>query len=243
MKNLKYLSDNRSKLLQIITLAALFAAVPCTKWTQAYLTDSEQVQNVFSPNNVQIEIYEKFTGGGVSPEEIDEDANEETDYQQISYDKQVQITNEGDAECFVRVYLNFSNSDVREYSLLSYGDPNDDTDDTNYYSFDEFCTAVSAHGWEYNEDDGYFYYKDKLKPNGTTETYDDNKNLTKDTTKYLLYAVKTNYPYEVSVSGYDIIVYAEAVQAIAEDGSEYTKCQDAFEYFTEESSSEEASVD
>jgi hypothetical protein len=66
--------------------------------------------------------------------------------------------------------------------------------------------------------DEYFYYKKILEPEQTTTTLFD--------------AVKLKSEFTGGADNLDIIVYAEAVQTIGENGEEFKTVQDAFEAIT-----------
>ena len=131
-------------------------------------------------------------------------------------EKLVKVQNTGSVPCFVRVYLDLSDS------RLSDGKVRLSADGTNYFSVQTFQNADLT-DWEYcNETNalgGYFYYKKVLEPNEETSA--------------LLTIVKTDFDDVYDISDFDVIVYSEVVQTaeIDADDTVYTSWRDAWENF------------
>lgn len=173
------------KLLWLIPLIGLLIAVPFIGSTQAYLTDNEKQTNELGFINVKAEIKEDF------PQITSDNLVGNT----LSYTKKINVENTGSAPCFVRVYLDFSDSAVRSYSKFNGAD-----------DADQGGTWLNTNYWEYK--DGYYYYKEKLE-------------VGKTTTQPLLSSVITEFPSGTDPYDYEIIVYSEAVQVVANDGTVY----------------------
>ena len=152
--------------------------------TSAYLSGNEGSANTLYVANNRITVDETFP----SPDPLTEGEN--------VFTKDVRIKNTGNVPCFVRVFVDFSDDDVRRSSEVS-------PDGTNYYSFDEYILHLPS-GWIYGGD-SYFYYQYPLEVNETTPS--------------LIKTVKTTFSSADDVEEYDIIVYAESIQTRARDGS------------------------
>lgn len=121
-----------------------------------------------------------------------------------TYTKEVKITNTGTVPCYTRVFLEFSDNDVRSNSTVS-------TDGTNYYPISELKDHL-PNGWVYvnSTDDAlspYYYYTGKLAVGASTPI--------------LIKSVKTTFADEDDIEPFDIYVYAESVQATDRNGVDY----------------------
>lgn len=191
------------KLLWLIPIVILLIAVPFINRTQAYLTDNEKQTNQVEFSNVRVEIQEP----NFKEDKI-------VLAQSMTFTKDISVKNTGTAPCFVRVYLDFSDSAVRSYSTLS-------QDGENYYAFDDYPSALSS-DWVKGTD-GYFYYTKKLEVGNGADAQ----------TSLLLESVKTEFPSGTEPYAYDIIVYSEAVQVVGSDGTVYDNYEDAFSKFNQ----------
>ena len=144
-------------------------------------------------------------------------------------DKDVRVENLSKTDCYVRVYVDFSDSYVRDKAMLS--NSANAADDT-YLSFYDYRTALAAasntvaEGWVYRSDNnamgGYFYYTAPVKAGESTpslfrhvktaygKTYDANSVLVDE--PYL-----NNASAEDFITDFGIIVYSESVQTV-DDG-------------------------
>lgn len=95
-----------------------------------------------------------------------------------SFTKDVKITNTGPSDCYVRVKAVFSDEDMGKYCKV----------DWNTIDFD------------YDSDDGYYYYRNKLKADETTESL------------FTSITVDENIPAD-EIKPFDILVYSEACEA------------------------------
>ena len=96
-----------------------------------------------------------------------------------SFQKEPTVTNNGNVDCYVRIKSLVSDSRVGEYLSINY-------DEVNY---------------NYNKDDGYYYYKKVLKPGETTEPLFTTVEISKEASDDVL-------------NGFEIYVYAESVQTV-----------------------------
>ncbi len=130
--------------------------------------------------------------------------------------KDVRITNTGTIPCFVRVYMEFSDSEVAKLAKVKGGATND-----GFHGWEDFKTELAKDSnsysskWKYVKENtngklkGYFYYTEKVDPNGATEpliteVQTDFNGITNDTNIDL-------------IKDYNIIVYSETVQTIGID--------------------------
>ena len=183
----------------VLVLSAVLIAV--TAFTLAYFTSSDEVTNRF------MGVYppEEKPVADITVTEIFEPPTEKSDE---PFQKSVQIENNGNIDCYIRVRLEFSSSEVRDISWLSNDDDKDNED--AYINASEYRYSTLPDGWEYREEDGFYYYTEAVAPS--------------DRTASLIKWVKTVFPDDDSVDTdeYDIYVYSEAVAADDEDGERMT---------------------
>lgn len=102
----------------------------------------------------------------------------------VEFQKEPYVKNTGNLPCFVRMRADFSNSKA-----------------------EEFCESlnIDTENWEYNSNDGYYYYKNLLNPNDVTEP--------------LFTKVKIKSTINDSdIVDFDILIYAESCQHNDHDG-------------------------
>lgn len=183
----------------VLVLSAVLIAV--TAFTLAYFTSSDEVTNRF------MGVYppEEKPVADITVTEIFEPPTDKSDE---PFQKSVQIENNGNIDCYIRVRLEFSSSEVRDISWLSNDDDKDNED--AYINASEYRYSTLPDGWEYREEDGFYYYTEAVAPS--------------DRTASLIKWVKTVFPDDDSVDTdeYDIYVYSEAVSADDEDGERMT---------------------
>ena len=97
----------------------------------------------------------------------------------ISFTKEPYVTNTGNVECYVRVKSVVSDSRVEAGISIDY----------------------NTNDFEYNTEDGYWYYKKILKPGESSEKLFTKVSISADADDLVL-------------DGFDIFVYAESVQTI-----------------------------
>lgn len=179
------MTDKRKILIS--GMGCLLAACLSVGATSAYIASTSSTQNKFSVGKDEIQIIEKVD-------------NASDLQQEMNYTKDVAIKNTGDVPCYIRVFLDFSDSKAKDVSQVS-------ADGVNYYTWSDFLQNLPEK-WTYislgNDKTvgGYFYYKDPVSVGGTTTS--------------LLKNVKTTFK-ENEEKPYDIIVYAESVQTVSPD--------------------------
>lgn len=197
----------RNKKLVIICACALGVLLLCVGVTLAYLGAAKKEENkvVVGKGDVSIEESDWSQPSTQSMENTD--------------NKSVDVKNTGTVPCFVRVYMEFSDSEVASVASVTDGA---DTERT----WSAFKTALAnttntnPNAWKYVTGDsndklnGYFYYTSPVAPG--------------DSTSELIRSVKTDYNGDNNndsnidkIKAYDIIVYSETVQTIGTDGTDY----------------------
>lgn len=190
----------------ILVLAGVFAVY-------AYFTDNAKTDNTLFPAENELEISEDY----VPPVEQKTGEN--------IYKKEISVINRGNAPCYIRVYMDFSDSTVSKRSYLS-NDPSQSPD--SFYKAertDASDTYIShldlvAPGWTFVPDAsptalaGYYYYKEPVAPGEKTTS--------------LLTFVKTLNESNDDIKQYDIMVYAESVQVSDMKGKKYENFEEAW---------------
>lgn len=157
----------------------------------AFLSSEDSVTNRFNAKNIRPdpETYVR-----ISVSEIFDPPSQKTNE---PFQKDVKIRNTGTEDCYIRVRLEFSSSEYRNITDLSY-------DGTNYTPAVSYDTIELPAGWVYS--DGYYYYTSPVAPGEYTATS-------------LISYARVNFPASATALSdeFDIFVYAEAVQA--DDGN------------------------
>ena len=195
------------KKLIIICACLLTAVLLSVGVTLAYLGTARKKENKVTVGKGDVTVTES---NWVSPQ---------TQHMENSTEKSVAVTNTGTVPCFVRVYMEFSDSEVAGKATVKGADGND-------YSWSDFKSALAgatntvSSKWKYVDSDtdnnlnGYFYYTEAVAPDGITAE--------------LIKAVNTDYNGNNDtdsntdrIRSYDIIVYSETVQTVDTDGTDY----------------------
>lgn len=194
----------------VITAAVMIVAVLVV---YAYFSAFEGKDNTLTPADNTIEISEDY----VPPAEQGEGSN--------IYKKQISVVNSSNAKCYIRVYMDFSDSGVRARSYLS-NDPDQSAE--SFYSANrstEGNTYIANLGtqapkWEFIPDNdtsslaGYYYYTEPV--------------LSGESTEPLMTYVKTINANADEIKQYDIVVYSESIQTTGMDGYKYTDYKEAW---------------
>ena len=198
----------KKRTLIIIVAAALVFAAATAVTVYAYLQNTVQKSNEFTIGEDKAEVTEAFT----EPPEM---------HMTDTFEKVVSVQNTGTSEEFVRVYLDFSDSYVRDKAKIVYTKNGTQTSK----SWSEFINDLPI-DWAYvSESDatdgallgGYFYYTKKLAAGQTTPP--------------LMEGVQTNFAASEgdsnvdNIDDFDIVVYTETVQTteINADGTDMEK--------------------
>lgn len=199
-------------ILPIATAGVLLISV--LGGTAAYFLSHENVDNTITVGNNEISIIEDFD----APTKLTTGLN--------TYKKNVSVENTGTTNAFVRVYVNFSDSDIAEKSFIATSTPEKvSTSDSNTFSeiseklvnagfstySDFYNEADSINNWKYISIDtdstlgGYFYYEGPIAPG--------------EETAELIDTIATYFEAQDDIKNYDVIVYAESIQTIDKDGA------------------------
>ena len=190
----------------------------------AYFAANDKEPNLISVGEDEITVTEAFTV-----------PNQE---QNFAYRKLVKIDNTGSVPCYIRVRMEFSNSDVQKVASFSSANQGEDdtapddstfkkaiipdnTTDTTYYVNNLPDNWVYV--WEENPQDptvtnGYYYYTEAV-PAG-------------ESTNALISWVKMDYAGINNIQAHDLYVYAESVQTVdPNSGTAYPDWQTAWHNF------------
>ncbi|MBQ8920872.1 MAG: hypothetical protein IJ060_01760 [Oscillospiraceae bacterium] len=203
-----------------LALAAAFSAVLLliVGVLLAYFAAKDKEPNLIGVGEDEISVTEIFTP-----------PNQEQDY---VYRKLVEIENTGTVPCYVRVRLEFSDSEIERAASFS-ADLRDTApapDDADYAAFAESFKSAQIgtgsdryinnlpDGWVYVWDEspadpdvthGYYYYTKPVAPGEATDA--------------LISWVRMHYDDTDSIRAHDVYVYAESVQTVdANSGEDYT---------------------
>ena len=161
-------------------VACLTVAFASFGVTYAYLIANDSKVNEFRVGENDIEIVEEFT----APPELKPGAN---------ITKKPSVHNTGNLPCFVRMRVDFSDSEAEKFCEVDYNKTN---------------------SWFYNEGDGYYYYTKILQPGGHTEPELFTNVHIKE--EYEENGVKKKYTVNDMID-FDIMVYAESKYNKAND--------------------------
>lgn len=189
----KYLPDKRIAVLILVSVLLLTVSVGIVS---AYYTNSDKNKNQFTTGENENKIVEEFN----PPDEQIAGSNK--------YQKQVKVQNTGNIPCYVRLYVDFSDSEILNYSRFS-------DDNTNFYpanpeksdSFADYLNNKAGSKWKYS--DGYYYYTEPVEPDKSTEP--------------LFGWIDTDYnQHGDKIRQYEVMVYSETVQTLDTNGNQYT---------------------
>lgn len=200
----------------------------------AYLTSSSEVVNKVQIGNNTIEIIEEFT----PPKK-----------QTINtiFKKKVQVKNTGNVPCYIRVYADFSDGEIRDISFFSNYESTSETtlDETSF--LDENYISEIANGIKGSNPYGFYSAKRDVTDDSNyvnlshlptnwvfipdNETGDDSAlkgyyYYTKevapgDVTSPLFTYIMTIYKDEQNIKQFDVIVYGESVQVTDKNGDTF----------------------
>ena len=195
--------SNKKKIIALCIAAVILSAGIGT--TLAYLGASDSKENKIVVGTDVAEISEQFSEPSVQT------MNNTTQ-------KEITVKNTGNLPCFVRVYAEFSDSDISSIAKVSY-------DGSNYVDWitgfkDELAKSTNSisEDWYYDKGNtklgGYFYYK-KILPVG-------------DSTPTLIKSVQVNFPESANsetnidqIREYNMVVYTETIRTGDIDGAEF----------------------
>lgn len=205
----------------VLAAASGVALVALVGVLLAYFGANDKEPNLIGVGEDEITVTEVFT-----------QPNQEQEY---AYRKLVKIENTGSVPCYIRVRMEFSNSDVQNAASFSAANQDTDTapDDSTFKSAqiktgtDYYINGLPdgwVYVWEENANNytpavtnGYYYYT-KAVPAG-------------ESTDALISWVKMNYNGN-EIQAHDIYVYSESVQTIDPNtGAAYADWKTAWNKF------------
>lgn len=176
-----------------VVFAAGFFLLISISGAYAYFCYWKSLKNQFSVGENSIRIDEDYQ----PPKELEVGDNE--------YKKCVKVANTGTVPCYVRVFADFSDSDIKALSCIS-------ADGGGWYPASDYPEHLPQ-GWEYLSREGegefgdYYYYTEELKPGEVTNALFD--------------SIRTTIADAGQIKDYELIVYAESVQVLDKDGGEF----------------------
>lgn len=176
-------------LLCIVSVSASFALF--SSWKTA--------ENNLSVGHNEIEVVEDFD----PPPKLEQDT---------TFRKTVQVRNTGNVPCYVRVFADFSDSEIRDVALFS-------ADGATFSPVADY-QANLPQGWVYDKNTNYYYYTVPVQPGEATPA--------------LFHSVQVKFPNEQSVREFQIIVSADSIQTAGADGVEIGNYKTAWETFLSE---------
>ena len=199
----------RKRTVAIVAFFAVALIVTLTALTLGFLGDSVFIDNKF------------IIGRNKSKVEEETDNYSQTNGTK-NYKKEVTVKNEDNVPCYVRVFMDFSNSDAEAKSKFSNKSAEENPEATDFYTNSDYKTELAkatntvAEKWMYVPDTdatlgGYYYYKIPIDPGTSTDT--------------LIKQVQVNNQSEIK--DFNILVYSETVRADdpAPDWSKLTDAQ------------------
>lgn len=170
----------KKKIVLILAGCLLIAGVSFGA-TYSYMKASDEVVNNFEIGRNEIEVTEEYE----PPKELKPG---------VSFTKKPSVKNTGNISCWVRMRADFSDSEMEKLCNFTINK----TPDSNGGS------------WTEKQDDGYYYYTQKLNPNDKTSSlFAGNENNIK---------IDENIT-EDKLVNFDILIYAESCGA--EKGTTY----------------------
>lgn len=203
--------SKRIKPYVFISVALLLAVVVIG--ILAYLTDNESHVNDLMIKPVKVQVVEKYT-----PPELEE-------YEpgnNIEFQKEISAKNTGEADCYIRIRLEFSDAQKAKISKLTW-------DGLHYYSVEDFHNHLPP-DWRYVDEPqlgGPYYYYTKI-------VHCERSNRPAELTTNLITGVRmTLEPNEDITTDYDIFAYAEAIQVVGSTGEKFSTAIETWRSFME----------
>ena len=175
----------------LILLAVAAIAFGSVSSAVAYYTGEETHTNAVTVGQNTTTITEKFD----PPTKLKTGEN--------TYKKTVQITNTGNTDTFIRVFLDVDDDAIRKITVFSGDNRN------SWYSPGDYKDHLPS-GWVYiPENDGVlggcYYYTSAVKPGESTAP--------------LITDIKTTFQDEASIKPYSVLVHEESIQTYDKHGA------------------------
>ena len=130
----------------------------------AYQSSSDSADNLFGIGSDRTQIVEKYE----PPATLEAG---------ISFPKEVQVVNNGNAPVYVRVMALFTDESVLDYTTLDY----------------------NTSAWDYNSNDGYWYYKQPLEAGKKTDPLFQTVSISRDVS-------------DGDIKDFEILIYHESCE-------------------------------
>lgn len=194
----------RNKKVFALVAIGIIVCFALVGMAMAYFSDNASLDDEYSAGVNTIEVEKTYE----PPQELHEGDN--------IFKKEVRIHNTGSVPCFVRVFVDFSDSKTKANAYYSSAANVTNASDPSWSTVAEYVNSKLPTGWVYKPInysgkaeilDGYFYYTKPLEPGEYTD--------------YLLRSVKMHYDNADTISDVEIVVLAESVQTVGDDGTDY----------------------
>ena len=179
-----------------VLIGAVLLILCCMGGTFAYFTYKESIKNQFTVGYNEIMFNETYN----PPEEIK--------VGETTFRKNIKVSNTGTIPCYIRVFCEFSDSDMKKYAKLT-------QDGIDWFPADELKENL-LNDWAYIPEEegdlgGYYYYKKIVEK--------------KEDTQQLFDQVRISIPEGKGddIKDFDIITYAESIQIKDYYANEYTE--------------------
>lgn len=181
---------------RLYAVLALLLCIASVSASFALFSSWKTATNNLSVGHNEVEIEEDFD----PPAKLKQDT---------TFRKTVQVKNTGNIPCYVRVFAEFSDSEIKKIAKFS-------ADGKSFSSVLEY-QANPPTGWTYDASTSYYYYTSPIQPGGETPP--------------LFHSIQVVFPNEQSVREFQVIVTADSIQTAGSDGAEIGNYRTAWETF------------
>lgn len=184
---------------RLCVVLAVLLCIASVSVSFALFSSWKTAENNLKVGHNEIEIEEDF----VPPSKLEPDT---------TFKKAVKVSNTGSVPCYIRVFADFSDSEIRDIAKFS-------ADGISFMPAADY-QANLPDGWAYDADTCYYYYTSPVQPG--------------EATPVLFHSVNVTFPNEESVREFRIIVSADSIQTAGSDGAEIDNYKTAWETFLAE---------
>lgn len=181
---------------RLYAVLALLLCIASVSASFALFSSWKTATNNLSVGHNEVEIEEDFD----PPAKLEKD----TTFQKI-----VKVKNTGNVPCYVRIFADFSDSEIRDIAKFS-------ADGSNFLPVSEYQANLPT-GWTYDASTSYYYYTSPIQPDEETPA--------------LFHSVQVVFPNEQSIREFQVIVSADSIQTAGADGAEIGNYKTAWETF------------
>lgn len=181
---------------RLYIVLALLLCIASVSASFALFSSWKTATNNLSVGHNEIEAVEEFD----PPPKLEKDT---------TFRKTVQVRNTGNVPCYVRVFAEFSDSEIKKIARFS-------ADGKSFTSVSEYQKNPPK-GWVYDASTSYYYYTSPVQPGEETPA--------------LFHSVRVVFPNEQSVREFQVIVTADSIQTAGSDGAEINNYKTAWDTF------------